>query len=301
MKPTLLILAAGMGSRYGGIKQITPVGPNGEAIIEYSIFDALRNGFEKIVFIIRKEIEKDFRETILSKLPNEINVKLVFQELTDIPINVEIPAERKKPWGTGHALLAARNEIKEPFVIINADDFYGENSFKIASDFLKEAENQDNLYGLIGYKLINTLSDFGSVSRGVCEIDEDGYLRSIVERTEIVKENGKVKFRNENGEWENLTGDEIVSMNMFAFTPKVFKYFNDYFKEFLKQNAHNVKAEFYIPFVVNELIRTNTAKVKVPQTTAEWFGLTYKEDTELAREKMLRLIESGVYPNKLWT
>ena len=301
MKPTLLILAAGMGSRYGGIKQITPVGPNGEAIIEYSIFDALRNGFEKIVFIIRKEIEKDFRETILSKLPNEINVKLVFQELTDIPINVEIPAERKKPWGTGHALLAARDEIKEPFVIINADDFYGENSFKIASDFLKEAENQDNLYGLIGYKLINTLSDFGSVSRGVCEIDEDGYLRSIVERTEIVKENGKVKFRNENGEWENLTGDEIVSMNMFAFTPKVFKYFNDYFKEFLKQNAHNVKAEFYIPFVVNELIRTNTAKVKVPQTTAEWFGLTYKEDTELAREKMLRLIESGVYPNKLWT
>lgn len=301
MKPTLLILAAGMGSRYGGIKQITPVGPNGEAIIEYSIFDALRNGFEKIVFIIRKEIEKDFRETILSKLPNEINVKLVFQELTDIPINVEIPAERKKPWGTGHALLAARNEIKEPFVIINADDFYGENSFKIASDFLKEAENQDNLYGLIGYKLINTLSDFGSVSRGVCEIDENGYLRSIVERTEIVKENGKVKFRNENGEWENLTGDEIVSMNMFAFTPKVFKYFNDYFKEFLKQNAHNVKAEFYIPFVVNELIRTNTAKVKVPQTTAEWFGLTYKEDTELAREKMLRLIESGVYPNKLWT
>ncbi len=301
MKPTLLILAAGMGSRYGGIKQITPVGPNGEAIIEYSIFDALRNGFEKIVFIIRKEIEKDFRETILSKLPNEINVKLVFQELTDIPINVEIPAERKKPWGTGHALLAARNEIKEPFVIINADDFYGENSFKIASDFLKEAENQDNLYGLIGYKLINTLSDFGSVSRGVCEIDEDGYLRSIVERTEIVKENGKVKFKNENGEWENLTGDEIVSMNMFAFTPKVFKYFNDYFKEFLKQNAHNVKAEFYIPFVVNELIRTNTAKVKVPQTTAEWFGLTYKEDTELARKKMLRLIESGVYPNKLWT
>ena len=301
MKPTLLILAAGMGSRYGGIKQITPVGPNGEAIIEYSIFDALRNGFKKIVFIIRKEIEKDFRETILSKLPNEINVKLVFQELTDIPINVEIPAERKKPWGTGHALLAARDEIKEPFVIINADDFYGENSFKIASDFLKEAENQDNLYGLIGYKLINTLSDFGSVSRGVCEIDEDGYLRSIVERTEIVKENGKVKFRNENGEWENLTGDEIVSMNMFAFTPKVFKYFNDYFKEFLKQNAHNVKAEFYIPFVVNELIRTNTAKVKVPQTTAEWFGLTYKEDTELAREKMLRLIESGVYPNKLWT
>ncbi len=301
MKPTLLILAAGMGSRYGGVKQITPVGPNGEPIIQYSIFDAVRNGFDKIVFIIRKEIEKDFRETIAAKLPGDIKTEFVFQELTDIPIDVEIPAERKKPWGTGHALLAARNVIDEPFLIINADDFYGADSYKMAAKFLSEAENVENLYGLIGYKLINTLSDFGSVSRGVCEIDNDGFLRSVVERTEIVKENGSVKYKNENGEWENLTGEEIVSMNMFAFTPKVFQYFNDYFIDFLKENAQNPKSEFYIPFVVNELIKSGTAKVKVPVTSAEWFGLTYKEDTELARAKMKELIKKGIYPEKLWT
>jgi dTDP-glucose pyrophosphorylase len=301
MKPTLLILAAGMGSRYGGIKQITPIGPNGEPIIQYSIFDAIRNGFDKIVFIIRKEIENDFRETIVSRLPENINVEFVYQELTDIPIDVEIPSERKKPWGTGHALLAARNAINEPFLIINADDFYGADSYKIAAEFLREAENSENLYGLIGYKLINTLSDFGSVSRGVCEIDDEGYLQSVVERTEIVKENGSIKYKDENGEWQSLTGEEIVSMNMFAFTPKVFQYFNDYFIAFLKENAQNPKAEFYIPFVVNELIKNGTAKVKVPQTSAEWFGLTYKEDTELARAKMRELIEEGIYPEKLWT
>ncbi len=301
MKPTLLILAAGMGSRYGGIKQITGIGPNNEPILHYSIYDALRNGFEKIVFIIRKEIEKDFKVAIVAPLPENIEVEFVYQELTDVPIDVEISPERKKPWGTGHALLAARNVINEPFLIINADDFYGEDSYKIAADFLKEAEQNENLYGLIGYKLINTLSDFGSVSRGVCEIDEEGYLKSVVERTEIVKENNSVKYKDEHGNWQPLTGDEIVSMNMFAFTPKVFKYFNDYFIDFLKENAQQPKAEFYIPAVVNELINKGIAKVKVPQTTAEWFGLTYKEDTELAKTKMRELINKGTYPENLWS
>ena len=300
MNLSLLILAAGMGSRYGGVKQITPIGPNGEPIIQYSIYDAIRNGFEKIVFVIRKEIEKDFNETIIAKLPKHLNIEIVFQEMDDIPINVEIPSERKKPWGTGHALLAARNIIKEPFITINADDFYGYDAYKTASDFLKK-ETDENIYGIVGYKLKNTLSDFGSVSRGVCEIDEENYLKSIVERTEIIKENNSVKFKDSTGQWINLSGEEIVSMNMFVFRPNIFEYSSDYFIDFLKNNATNPKAEFFIPTVVDNLIKNGIAKVKVPVTNAEWFGLTYKDDTEIAREKMKMLIEKGVYPHKLWT
>ncbi len=300
MNLSLLILAAGMGSRYGGVKQITPIGPNGEPIIQYSIYDAIRNGFEKIVFVIRKEIEKDFNETIIAKLPKHLNIEIVFQEMDDIPINVEIPSERKKPWGTGHALLAARNVIKEPFITINADDFYGYDAYKTASDFLKK-ETDENIYGIVGYKLKNTLSDFGSVSRGVCEIDEENYLKSIVERTEIIKENNSVKFKDSTGQWINLSGEEIVSMNMFVFRPNIFEYSSDYFIDFLKNNATNPKAEFFIPTVVDNLIKNGIAKVKVPVTNAEWFGLTYKDDTEIAREKMKMLIEKGVYPHKLWT
>ncbi len=300
MNLSLLILAAGMGSRYGGVKQITPIGPNGEPIIQYSIYDAIRNGFEKIVFVIRKEIEKDFNETIIAKLPKHLNIEIVFQGMDDIPINVEIPSERKKPWGTGHALLAARNIIKEPFITINADDFYGYDAYKTASDFLKK-ETDENIYGIVGYKLKNTLSDFGSVSRGVCEIDEENYLKSIVERTEIIKENNSVKFKDSTGQWINLSGEEIVSMNMFVFRPNIFEYSSDYFIDFLKNNATNPKAEFFIPTVVDNLIKNGIAKVKVPVTNAEWFGLTYKDDTEIAREKMKMLIEKGVYPHKLWT
>lgn len=300
MKPTLVILAAGMGSRYGSLKQIDTIGPSGERIIDYSIYDAVQAGFGKIVLIIRKEFEKDFKEVILKELPSNIEVELVYQELDNIPDGVSYPKKRKKPWGTGHALLMVAPVVKEPFVVINADDFYGAESFKTAANFLA-LEKLANEYGIVGYKLKNTLSEFGTVSRGVCESDDENYLISIVERTKIKIANSKVVYEGEDNKWQSFTGNEIVSMNMFAFTPTIFTAFEEGFKNFLNNNKDNITAEFFMPTVVSDLIKANEAKVKVLESNASWFGLTYSEDKPMVKAKLAKLAEDGTYPKKLWT
>ncbi len=299
MKPTLVILAAGMGSRYGTLKQIDGIGPNGERIIDYSIFDALRAGFGKVVFIIRKSIEQEFKETILGNLPSSVFTEFVYQELDAIPEGLSFSPERVKPWGTGHAMLVAAHYVHEPFLVINADDFYGFGSYKIAIDFLKN--NADPFeYGLIGYRLKNTLSDFGSVSRGICEADENGYLKSIVEHTKILKDDSRIVSVSDDETKIQLTGDEIVSMNMFAFNPSIFDFLERDFKEFIVKNYDNPKAEFYIPTVVDNLINSAEAKVKVERSDETWFGLTYGEDKELVEKRIAELIDKGIYPAKLW-
>ncbi|MCF6270081.1 MAG: hypothetical protein L3J41_10230 [Melioribacteraceae bacterium] len=309
MRPTLLILAAGLGSRYGSLKQIDKIGTSGERIIDYSVYDAVKAGFGKIVYVIRENFKKEFQEVILDVLPPEIKTEIVCQEIDAVPIDITYSKERTKPWGTGHALLTASPAIDEPFAVINADDFYGAESFKIAADFLNSIKNE-NEYALIGYKMKNTLSEYGAVSRGVCEIDNGKYLSSIVERTEINSVDSNIKFKNENGEWQSLTGDEIVSMNMFAFTPLVFNHFKKDFKKFIEENSDNLKAEFYLPSVIDNLIKSDSegipfeagkAKVKVLETNANWFGLTYSEDKPIARKRILDLVEKGIYPKKLWT
>jgi len=296
--PTLLILAAGLGARYGGFKQIDELGKFGETILDYSVYDAYRAGIRKVVFVIRENFELEFKKAVIEKLPSDLEAKYVFQELSDIPSGLKYSKKREKPWGTGHAVLTASSEIDEPFIVINADDFYGANSYRSAVDFslgLKKSH-----YALIGYKLNRTLSDFGFVSRGICEVDESGYLQSVVERTHIKKENGKIIFEDEDENIHFLTGDEIVSMNMFLFGQDFFEHLEKYFKEFIEKNFDNLKAEFYLPFVVNRLISEKKVKVKVLPTSENWFGLTYKEDKKAAKEKVNRLIQEKKYPGKLW-
>ncbi|MEN8194750.1 MAG: sugar phosphate nucleotidyltransferase [Bacteroidota bacterium] len=299
-KPTLLILAAGLGSRYESLKQIDKIGPSGERIIDYSVYDALRAGFGKIVYVIRKSFEEEFKEVILDELPSSIETDYVFQEVdltnTDIKTNVN----REKPWGTGQAILTASDVIKNPFVVINADDFYGAESYKIAYDHLKSINNSDTNYALIGYKLSNTMSDYGSVSRGVCSIDENEFLTSVIERTEIKKENDHPVYKDDYGNWQNLTGSEIVSMNMFAFTPTIFSMTEKLFSIFVQNNKDNLKTEFYLPYAVDELIKQKQVNVEVLNTNEQWFGLTYKEDKEIVRAKILELVNQGRYPEKLW-
>ena len=300
MDLTLLVLAAGMGSRYGGLKQIDPVGPSGETIIDYSIYDAKRAGFNKVVFVIRKELEKDFKEVFFNKLNKHIKVDYVFQELNDIPDGLEVPSSRQKPWGTAHAVLVSAPKVKEPFAVINADDFYGFESFQLAADFLKQ-KTQDNRYALIGYQLKNTMSKHGHVARGICEIDHEGYLQNVVERTKIFyDENNKIVFEDENGDRNSLTGDEIVSMNLWAFYPSVFDFANSYFKDFIRENADNPKAEFYIPTLIDKMIKANETRVKVITTAEKWFGVTYKDDKPDVENKVRSLIEQGKYPGKIW-
>jgi UTP-glucose-1-phosphate uridylyltransferase len=299
-KPALLILAAGLGSRYGSLKQIDQIGPSGERIIDYSAFDAKRAGFGNIVYVIRKSFEEEFKEVIIDVLPKEIETDYVFQELDSFVTNVDINTNREKPWGTGHALLTASTAIKNSFAVINADDFYGFESFKIACDFLNSQNYSSIEHALIGYKLFNTISDYGSVSRGVCEVDKNNYITNIVERTEIKKDNGKIVFKDENESWKELTGSEIISMNMFAFKQTIFNQFSNSFNQFLKMQGSDMKAEFYIPTVVDELIQSNKGKVKVVETKEQWFGLTYKEDKKIVAKKIEELVKQGKYPQKLW-
>jgi len=299
-KPTLLILAAGLGSRYGSLKQIDRIGPSGERIIDYSVFDAIRAGFGKVVYVIRKSFEEEFNEVIIDELPLDIKASYVFQEMDSLENDFKINSCRTKPWGTGHALLSASKEINEPFVVINADDFYGAESYKIAHDFLIYSELNKSNYALIGYKLKNTLSEYGNVARGICEIDTNDLLTSIVERTQIKKDNNKIFFKDDFGNWEALTGDEIISMNMFAFTPKIFGEIKKSFDSFLRKNSEDLKKEFYIPTAVDEIIKNNIDKVKVLETSASWVGLTFKEDKNIVSEKIQNWIEEGKYPRKLW-
>jgi len=301
MKPTLLILAAGMGSRYGGLKQVDPVGPNGEAIIDYSIYDAIRTGYGKVVFVIRESFADAFKETFNKKLEGKIEVEYVFQELHNIPEGIALNPERQKPWGTGHAVLVAKDVVKEPFVVINADDFYGPSSYQLLADYFMEIENKaGENYSMVGYGLEHTLSEHGHVSRGVCEKDENDFLQTVVERTQIEKIDGKIITKIEDDKEMELTGKEVVSMNTWGFSPSFFNFLETHFAKFMKANANNPKAEFYIPTVVNELIHNGEITLKVLESKDRWFGMTYKEDKDSAVESINALIADGVYPEKLW-
>lgn len=300
MKPTLLILAAGMGSRYGGLKQVDQLGPTGETILEYSIFDAIQAGFGKIVFIIRKDIEVAFKETFGDKFSDKIQVEYVYQELGNLPEGYTLDSKRTKPWGTSHAVLMAKDVIKEPFAVINADDFYGADAFKTIVTFFDSLCSETNIFSMVGYKLENTLSDFGTVSRGICSHDVDRNLTTVVERTSIVKEGEQIVFTDENGKKQVLTGNEIVSMNFWGFTPSYFAYAEEQFKEFLDAHGHEEKSEFYIPTVVNNLIVSGEANTKVLESSAKWFGVTYQEDKQSTIDKIAALVAEGVYPQNLW-
>ncbi len=301
MKPTLLVLAAGMGSRYGGLKQMDAVGPSGETIMDYSIFDAARAGFGKVVFVIRKDFEDIFRQTFVNRFGNAIEVELVFQSIDKVPAGSTYAPERTKPWGTNHAVMMGADVIKEPFAVINADDFYGKESFEILAKFLTEVNGQKNKYCMVGYRLSNTLSESGSVSRGICEKDVNDNLVSVVERTHIEQLGGTPAYKDENGKmvtFENI--DTPVSMNMWGFTPEYFDYSDEYFKNFLAENGQNPKSEFFIPYVIDKLIKSNTATVKVLDTPSKWFGVTYAEDKPSVMMKLDELVRKGVYPDKLW-
>ncbi len=300
MKPTLFVLAAGMGSRYGGLKQLDGVGPNGETIMDFSIFDAIRGGFGKVVFVIRKDFENDFREKILSKYENHIPVELVFQAIDDLPEGFTAPADRVKPWGTNHAVLMGQNVINEPFAVINADDYYGRDSFAVLAQELMSVEGQSGKYSMVGYRVGNTLSESGTVARGVCSTNEEQFLTGVVERTSIQRVDGVICFTDENGEVQSLEENTPVSMNMWGFTPDYFAHSTDMFKEFLTNEINNPKSEFFIPTVVNKLILNNEASVKVLDTTSKWFGVTYAEDREGVVAKLKALVESGEYPEKLF-
>ncbi|MBR6757633.1 MAG: nucleotidyltransferase [Bacteroidaceae bacterium] len=300
MKPTLFVLAAGMGSRYGGLKQLDGLGPNGETIMDYSIYDAIRGGFGKVVFVIRKDFEADFREKVLNKYINHIPVELVFQSPDKLPEGFTCPADRVKPWGTNHAVMMGKCVINEPFAVINADDFYGRDSFAVIGRWLSEMDGKTDRYCMVGYRVGNTLSESGSVSRGVCSMDDSRMLTDVVERTRIERIDGVVKYCDENDQWVSIDDNTPVSMNMWGFTPDYFVHSDEAFVEFLNENIGNLKSEFYIPFVVNNLIKRGTSTVEVLDTTAAWFGVTYAQDRPSVVAKIQALVDAGEYPDKLF-
>ena len=303
MKPTLLLLAAGMGSRYGGLKQLDGLGPNGETIMDYSIYDAVQAGFGKIVFVIRKDFEQDFREKILSKYEGHVPAELCFQSLDALPEGFKCPEGRVKPWGTNHAVLMAKDVIKEPFCVINCDDFYNRDAFMVIGKFLADLpEGSQGKYAMVGFRVGNTLSENGTVARGICSKNAAGHLTTVVERTEIMRVDGRVSYKDEQGAWVAVDDNTPVSMNMWGFTPDYFAHSEAYFKEFLADPANmaNPKAEFFIPLMVNKLIGDGTATVEVLDTTSKWFGVTYAADRQSVVDKIKKLIEEGVYPEKLW-
>ena len=300
MKPTLFVLAAGMGSRYGGLKQLDGLGPNGETIMDYSIYDAMKAGFGKIVFVIRSSFENDFKTVVINKFKDLIDTDIVFQEISNVPKGFTYIPEREKPWGTNHAVLMGKDVIHEPFAVINADDFYGQESFSILADFLRSVEGKKNEYCMVGYRVGNTLSESGAVSRGVCVVDENGLLQNVVERTHIEEKGGTINYLNENKEEITIPANTPVSMNMWGFTPDYFDYSETYFKQFLVENGQKLKSEFYIPLAVNNLIVEHKATCKVLDTPSKWFGVTYAEDRPQVVLKINELIRKGVYPEKLF-
>jgi len=301
-KPTLLIIAAGMGSRYGGLKQIDPVGPNGEIIIDYSMHDAIEAGFKKIVFVIRHHFEDAFREKIGSKLEGLVETAYAFQEMESCLEGFPIPQAREKPWGTGHAILVAKDVIQEPFAVINADDYYGREAYRIMADQLTQMANRGNgdEYAMVGYILRNTLSEYGSLARGVCQYCPDMYMTNVTERTNIRKQGDGAVFVDEQGNEQHLTGDEIVSMNLWGFGQDIFDHLQQQFNDYLREHSAENKSEFYIPTVVDNLVQRNQKKVKILKTHDNWFGVTYPEDKAIAQECISKLIGQGVYPAKLW-
>ena len=303
MKPTLFLLAAGMGSRYGGLKQLDGLGPNGETIMDYSIYDAIQAGFGKVVWVIRKDFEQQFREQILSKYEDKIPCELCFQGLDALPEGFSVPEGRVKPWGTNHAVLMGKDVIKEPFCVINCDDFYNRDAFMVIGKFLSSLpEGATNQYAMVGFRVGNTLSENGTVARGICSTDDAGNLTTVVERTEIQRVDGPVCYKDEKGDWVAIDDNTPVSMNMWGFTPDYFQHSEAYFREFLSdpKNMENLKAEFFIPLMVNKLINERTATVKVLDTTSKWFGVTYAADRDDVVARIQRLIDEGAYPNTLF-
>jgi NDP-sugar pyrophosphorylase family protein len=298
MKPTLLVLAAGMGSRYGGLKQLDSFGPNGETIIDYSLYDAIDAGFGKVVFIIRESFSEEFRARFDPILKGKIEVEYVNQELTTVPGEFMVPKDRTKPWGTGHAVWVAHEVINEPFGVINADDFYGREAYFQLADYLRRPSNSN--YSVVAYKLINTLSDHGTVNRGVCESNGNGKLLGVVECIKIGNEDGVISYPNEDGTSNLLDRDTLVSMNMWGFQPSYFDYTEESFSDFLSKHGQESKSEFYIPNVVDDLIQADTLAVDIVETNAGWFGVTYPDDKPHVMEAISQLIDKGVYPKSIW-
>ncbi|MBO4955466.1 MAG: nucleotidyltransferase [Muribaculaceae bacterium] len=301
MKPTLFVLAAGMGSRYGGLKQLDGVGPHGETIMDYSIYDALHAGFGKVVFVIRKDFEEDFRKKIVSKYEDHIPVEVVFQSIDDLPEGYTCPADRTKPWGTNHAVLMGKDAINEPFAVINADDFYGRNAFEVIAAELSRPHTAPGDYCMVGFRVGNTMTENGSVARGVCSTSADGYLTDVVERTAIsYSPDHRIVFTDENGVEQTLAPETPVSMNLWGLTPDYFKYSEREFKKFLDEKLTTPKAEFFIPLCVDALIKNGEAKVKVLDTDSRWFGVTYAADRQGVVDKLVALHADGTYPERLF-
>jgi len=300
MKPTLLVLAAGMGSRYGGLKQIDPMGPSGETILDYSVFDALRAGFGKVVFIIRPDFEKDFRERVAARFANKVEVDFAFQTLDRLPSGFTLPAGREKPWGTTHAILCARKQVRTPFAVINADDFYGSDSYAVLGKDLSAMDAGTTDYSMVGFTLKNTLSDHGTVARGVCRTDPQGRLTDIRELTKIARMGTGAEHRGEDGAVVPLTGEEPVSMNMWGFAPSVFPLLDQEFRAFLTAKGSELKSECYIPITVGSLIRESKASCRVLRTHSAWFGVTYREDKPMVQASIRSLVASGDFPHSLW-
>jgi len=300
MKPTLVIMAAGMASRYGSMKQIQQFGPGGETIMDYSIYDAIKAGFQKVVFIIREDFAEDFKEIFEPKLNGRIETEYVYQEMDKYLEDYEVPENRTKPWGTSHAIMCAKDAVDGPFAVINADDFYGSDAFQKACGFLKN-ECKEDVYAIIGYELAKTLSENGSVSRGVCETDKHNNLVAINERLKIYRENGSMVYEDTNGEKHPLPEDSMASMNFWCFHPSIFSFLQAGFKTFLDENIDNPKSEYLIPFSADQFIKKDLGVIKVIPTSSQWFGVTYKEDAPVVQKSLSELVEKGDYPKSLWS
>ena len=300
MKPTLIILAAGMGSRYGGLKQLDVVGPSGETILDYSVYDAIKGGFGKVVFVVRNHFRKDFENKIAKKYNNHIEVAFVEQELDKLPYGFTLKPGREKPWGTAHAMLMAADVVDTPCAVINADDFYGQESFKVLGEFLQSNDGKKGNFCMVGFFLNKTLSENGEVSRGICTVDSNNYLTTVEEHHKITCKNGQITGTGMDGNLHVLPEDAYASMNMWGFTPDIFPHTEKLFKEFLKKNEHEPKKEFYIPFVVNEAIEAGKCSVKVLSTPDKWFGVTFQEDRPSVVEKLKKMTDEGLYPSPLF-
>ena len=301
MKPVLLILAAGIGSRYGGLKQLDAIGPNGETIIDYSIYDAVRTGFGKVIFVIKESIEKEFRKMVIDKLKPYIDMDFVNQEIWKVPEGLSFNADRTKPWGTAHAILMAEDKIDGPFAVINADDFYGRGAYQVLTHYYEGwTPARENDYSMVAYEIGKTLSDHGFVSRGICQADSSSFLEEVVERTRIERTQAGIVFQDEHGKEVILPEQAVVSMNFWGFTPSFFGYLRQGFTAFIQAHGDDPKAEYYIPTAVNKLIQQREVTVRVLPCNEQWFGMTYKEDRDIVVAGIRQLIENGEYPEKLW-
>lgn len=303
-EPILVIMAAGMGSRYGGLKQIDPIDKQGNLIIDFSIYDAIQAGFKKVVFIIKRKIESEFKEVIGKRIEKYIEVKYVYQEIDNLPEEYQVPQDRVKPWGTGHAILSAAEEINGPFAVINADDYYGQDAFKlIYNELIKERDQKPYPFCMVGYSLKKTMTEYGHVARGITEVSEDGFLQNIEERTHIEKRMDGIQFTPDEGEtWVEIEGDRIVSMNLWGFTTDILVELKDGFEEFLDKEVkmNPLKSEFFLPSIVNTLVESEKARVKVLSTQQQWYGMTYKEDKKLVMDAIQQYKGEGKYPDNLW-